>query len=322
MEIKVSVIVPTYKRANLLSKVIQALVAQRFPSAAYEIIVVIDGPDEGSENILLGFNRQNLRFFTLKQNQGPASARNIGWQNAKGELIAFTDDDCMPDPDWIAALWNDYESKGKPVVAYAGKIIVPIDERPTDYEVNTKHLEEAEFVTANCACARLALQITGGFDEDFRMAWREDSDLQFKLIRRGVPIIHLENAIVIHPVRKAPWGISIKEQKKSMFNVLLYKRHPELYREKIRPLFPWQYFIIVCAFILFLAGLVTGIKPVMYAGLTVWLLFTSLFIGKRLKETSRSVSHVSEMIVTSAVIPFLSVYWRIYGIVKYGSRFN
>lgn len=319
MEIKVSVVVPTYKRANLLSKVIEALVAQRFPAAAYEIIVVIDGQDEVSENIVLGFKKENLRFFTLKQNQGPASARNIGWQNAKGELIAFTDDDCVPNPDWVAALWQDYESKGKAVVAYAGKIIVPIDERPTDYEVNTKHLEDAEFVTANCACARLALQMTGGFDEDFRMAWREDSDLHFKLIRRGVPIIHLENAVVIHPVRKAPWGISIKEQKKSMFNALLYKRHPDLYREKIRPLFPWQYFIIVCAFIVFLAGLVTGMKAVMYAGLTVWLLFTSLFIGKRLKETSRSVSHVSEMVVTSLVIPFLSVYWRIYGILKYKS---
>ena len=71
------------------------------------------------------------------------------------------------------------------------------------------------------------------------MAWREDSDLEFRLLQQGIPIWRLQNALVIHPVRKASWGVSLKEQKKGMFNALLYKKYPGLYRKKIQPRPGW-----------------------------------------------------------------------------------
>lgn len=63
----------------------------------------------------------------------------------------------------------------------------------------------------------------GGFDERFRMAWREDSDLHFRSLERSYKLGHAPMAKVIHPVRPARWGISVHEQRKSMFNALLYK---------------------------------------------------------------------------------------------------
>ena len=65
----------------------------------------------------------------------------------------------------------------------------------------------------------------GGFDEDFTMTWREDSALQFDLVENKIPIVKVDGAIVIHPVRVASRGVCIKEKKRTMLNPLLYKKH-------------------------------------------------------------------------------------------------
>jgi len=145
------------------------------------------------------------------------------------------------------------------------------------------------------------------------MAWREDSDLEFKLLVNNIPIRHLPNAIVVHPVRRVPWGISIQEQKKGMYNALLYKKHPRLYRQKIQTTPPWNYYIMVLSVFLFLAGIITNSSSIAILSFGCWLVLLVGFIHKRLKHTSRSASHVTEMIVTSLLIPFVSVYWQLYG---------
>ena len=156
-----------------------------------------------------------------------------------------------------------------------------------------------------------------GFDERFSMAWREDSDLEFKLILQRIPIVHVPEALVIHPVREAPWGISIKEQRKGMFNALLYKKYPKLYRKKIQPSPPWNYYVIVLSVVTMLYAVSADNKIIFYGAFLCWLFLMVRFIVKRLSETSRSFRHVLEMIVTSLVIPFLSVYWQLYGAYRY-----
>ncbi|MEO7001913.1 MAG: glycosyltransferase family 2 protein [Ktedonobacterales bacterium] len=74
---------------------------------------------------------------------------------------------------------------------------------------NVAQLAHAEFVTANCFYRRDALAEVGGFDECFEVAWREDSDLNFRLLQLGVRLIHVDTAVVTHPVRPAQWGISL-----------------------------------------------------------------------------------------------------------------
>jgi glycosyltransferase involved in cell wall biosynthesis len=321
MDIKISVVIPTYKRPALLVKCVQALCEQTFDKHEYEIIVVSDGPDTETEKALKKCSQQlwpAIRYVPLPKKKGPAAARNLGWKQARAGFIAFTDDDCLPDPFWLSSLWQAWSRMDKPsMVAFAGKITVPLPSHPTDYERNTANLETAEFVTANCACTKQALIGVRGFDEAFRMAWREDSDLHFKLIQHDIPLHHVNEAIVIHPVRQAPWGVSIREQKKSMFNALLYKKYPHLYRKKIQPQPPWLYYGIVTAFLLSLAGLLLGSHDLATASLVVWSVLTTWFIFKRLLTTSRSLRHLLEMIVTSMVIPFLSVFWRLYGSWKY-----
>ncbi len=251
----------------------------------------------------------------MPQKKGPAAARNFGWRRANGVLIAFTDDDTLPDTDWLKNLWKAY--KGEKEIAFTGKIKVPLSHSPTDYEKNTAGLETAAFVTANCCCTKAALQKVEGFDERFSMAWREDSDLEFKLLLHKIPIVRVADALVVHPVRQAPWGISLKEQKKGMFNALLFKKHPGLYREKIQPGPLWNYYVMVGSFLLLLIGIVTKMQWLFLIACSCWLVLLVNFIGKRLKHTSKNFSHVMEMIVTSVCIPFISVYWQLYGAWRY-----
>lgn len=318
--LRISVVIPTYKRPNLLSRCIHAVLQQDFPREAFEIIVVSDGEDSATSDALdsIGFNKFPLiQYYSLPRKAGPAAARNLGSLLAQGELVVFTDDDCIPARNWLKAIWSAFEKEGLGKVAFSGNTVVPIQLHPTDYEKNISQLASAEFITANCACTKLALTSVGGFDERFRMAWREDSDLHFKLIQANIPIVKVADAIVTHPVRKAPWGISIKEERKGMFNALLYKKYPRLYKEKIQPNPPWHYYAISVFLILFISGLITDRSFPKYTGLIGWIAMTSWFTWKRLHATSHSLPHVTEMMFTSAVIPVLSLFWKFYGSWKF-----
>jgi glycosyltransferase involved in cell wall biosynthesis len=293
-----------------------ALQQQSLNKANFEVLVVSDGPDAQTGKIVRQFEKAgNFRYLSLPQKKGPAAARNLGWLSARASVIAFTDDDCLPDTLWLEKILN-IADPSQPM-AFTGRVVVPCGERPTDFELNTAGLETADFVTANCACTKLALIATGGFDERFSMAWREDSDLEFKLISNAIPIIRIVSAIVVHPVREAQWGVSVKEQKKTLFNALLYRKYPELYRRKIQAQPPYLYYLIISGFLAFIIGSFFNLPSLAAAGTWVWLLLTTYFIFKRLYRTSLSGKHVAEMIVTSFLIPFYSIYWQWYGAVKY-----
>lgn len=313
---KISVVIPTYQRPALLHRCLSALQQQDFNNDEFEVLVISDGPDPLTDNISMDFmDDKRFVFWEMSTRKGPAAARNFGWHKAKGTLIAFTDDDTIPDKQWLAGFWKEYHDEKE--IAFTGRTVVPLSADPTDYERNTAGLETAEFVTANCCCTRSALQRTGGFDERFSMAWREDSDLQFKLISCGIPISKVPGAVVVHPVREAAWGISIKEQRKGIFNALLYKKFPTLYRQKIQAAPLWNYYLIVLSVLVLLIALLSGMAWLAILSFVSWLFLLTAFVYKRLRNTSRSPAHVMEMIGTSLVIPFISVYWQLYGAWKY-----
>lgn len=101
----VSVVVPAYKRPELLRKAILALFAQDLPKEHYEIIVVDSSPDGANVAVLQELQPSapcSLRWFT-KIPEGPGPSRSLGVERARGEFIAFTDSDCQPTPAWLRA---------------------------------------------------------------------------------------------------------------------------------------------------------------------------------------------------------------------------
>src|SRR4051812_49763055 len=117
----VSVVVPTCGRPELLGRCLAALDAQTLPRDTFEVIVI---EDTGRE--------------------GPASARNRGWRRARAPIVAFTDDDCLPDAGWLAA--GVAAMRG--LDAACGRVVMPLPGVPSDYERDAQGLERAEFVTA------------------------------------------------------------------------------------------------------------------------------------------------------------------------------
>jgi glycosyltransferase involved in cell wall biosynthesis len=309
-----SVVVPTHRRLELLGRCLNALAAQTLTPAAYEIVVADDAADADTRRQVeefAGTAAPRVHYVPVIGTHGPAAARNAGWHQAAGRIIAFTDDDCVPDADWLAAGTAHFQDPD--VLAIAGKVRVPLPSCPTDYQLDAAGLERADFVTANCFCRRSALEQIGGFDERFQTAWREDSDLHFALLRLPGKVGKADEVAVVHPVRPARWGVSLGQQRKCLFDALLYKKHPDLYRRLIRPGVPWHYYACVSLLLAALTAAAAGAAPVALAGAAGWALMTARFCGRRLRQTSRAPRHVAEMAVTSILIPPLSVCWRLYG---------
>jgi GT2 family glycosyltransferase len=320
-------VVPTYRRNALLKRCLDALLKQNFDPTAYEIIVVDDAASEETRQLVeaIASERPALRYVPMLKHQGPAAARNAGWRTARGKIIAFTDDDTIPDPNWLAAgitaFADDPTYIGQPVHAVTGKIVVPLPRHPTDYEKNAAGLENAEFATANCFFRRDVLAAIDGFDEKFKMAFREDSDAYFTLLENGGRVMYCPQAIVTHPVRPAAWGVSLKQQAKSEYDALLYKKHPALYRRSIQPKTPWNYYGVIGALLAALAGWRLRRAWLTLGAMSVWVWLTGTFAARRLKETARAPSHLAEMIVTSILIPPVAVYWRLTGAIRHRVRF-
>jgi glycosyltransferase involved in cell wall biosynthesis len=311
-----SVVVPTYRRPGLLDRCLYALVAQEVDPSAYEVIVADDAASDATrrqvESRAAG-GQVAIRYVAVRNAHGPAAARNVGWRAARGEVIAFTDDDTVPDPGWLRA--------GLAALASAdagwGRVRVPLPEPPTDYECNEAGLETADFATANVFCRRAALTAVGGFDERFTAAWREDADLFFTLLEKGCRVVPVPEALVVHPVRPGRWGVSLGQQRKSQFNALLYKKHPALYRRHIQPGPPWHYYGAAGGLLAALAGVGGGLPALALGGAGLWLALTARFCARRLRGTSHAPAHVAEMAVTSALIPLLSVSWRLRGALRF-----
>jgi GT2 family glycosyltransferase len=288
MPLRVSVVVPTCGRPRLLARCLGALANQSLPRHDYEVIVVDDS----------------------KVRSGPAAARNRGWCQAKADIVAFTDDDTEPRFDWLQKGLEAFENGAD---AVAGRIVMPIPDPPTDYQRDAQGLERSEFVTANCFVRQRVLEALGGFDEGFRMPWREDSDLHFRLLRRGARLVRATSAVVVHPVRPAPWGVSVTQQRKVMFDALLFKKHRRLYRERIRAGGRWDYYLIVGSLIFGLAGFMPA--------LLLWWFLSASFCIQRLQGASKRPAHILEMLVTSLLIPPLAVFWRFAGALRYRVAF-
>jgi len=315
---QVSVVIATYERRELLLRCVDALLAQTLPAPRFEIVIVDDGSSRATrEHVMAALSARRrlrraptLRFLWLPANRGPAAARNHGILAARGAVIAFTDDDTLPRPDWLAAGLAAIRHGAD---AVAGAVEVPLPAVPTDYERDAAGLSNAGFVTANCFVRRDLLGTVGGFDERFRCAWREDTDLCFRLRASGAVVRASHAARVVHPVRPARWGVSLAQQRKVMFDALLYKKFPQGYRRYVRARPPWAYYAAVAAGLCALVNALAGLWPLAIASLAAWLGIGAAFASRRLAHTSHSPRHVAEMVVTSFLIPWVSVYWRTRG---------
>ena len=315
----VSVVMPTHRRDDTLLRCLEALAGQDYPRDRFEIVVVDDARSESVPRLVAAFAARNpsLSMRVLPgRGQGPATARNIGWRAARGRVIAFIDDDAYPaDAHWLARGLAPFADDR--VMGVSGSVHVPVDHPPTDFQRNVQGLERGEFVTCNAFYRRAALERVGGFDEAFTMPFREDSDLQYRVEDAGGVMVHAPDARVIHPAAPGRFAISLRLQRYSQFNALLYKKHPERFRRLLEPRPPLHYYGIIAAACTGMLAAITGRRTLAIASLTAWGVLEARFFGRRVRGTSRRPRHLLDLALTSLLIPWLSIYWRLRGALRY-----
>ena len=317
----ISVVLPTCGRMDLLDRCLDALTRQSLPGALYEVSVVDDDPNHNTLHLVAGWRARTLDrgprlvYLPNSNQHGPAAARNLGWRSARAPIIAFTDEDTVPTPGWLA----------QGLAGLTDKVDVLFGRLDTPAAARSGQLRQAAgegFSVANCFCRKTLLEQLMGFDERFEQAAHCEADLHFRLLALDARIVHAPEARVALPLQPLPWGASLARTRDVVFDALLYKKHPRLYRERIAAAPPWDDYLAVAALLAALGALLAGNSGLaLFAGLG-WLALTARLCRQRLRGVTHTASHVADVVVTSALIPPLAVFWRLLGAIRYRVRFS
>lgn len=192
----VSVVVPTRNRPALLRSLLAALDGQIYPHL--EIVVADDASGDETGQILRTWARDDRRSLRLEIPQGSYAARNAGWRAARGTIIAFTDDDCLPRPDWVSAL---VAALTEDAAGVQGRTVVE-GGRVTPFTHQIEHPNGGPpYRTCNIAYRRTILEAVGGFRP---WRWYADNVLGYQALQLG-PIPFAPRAVVAHPPRPREW---------------------------------------------------------------------------------------------------------------------
>lgn len=311
----VDVVVPTVGRPSLSG--LLWLLSRSLPAGS-SVLVVDDRPPQAPP-LDLGRARDRVRVVR-SDGRGPAAARNAGWRASSAPWIAFVDDDVDPPLDWVQGLIDDLATAPPEVAGVQGRIEVPlpVGRRPTDWERNVAGLDGATWITADMALRRAALEQVGGFDERFPRAYREDTDLALRLLDAGWRLT-LGERRVRHPVRRAPWWISVPLQRGNSDDVLLERLHGRGWRRRlgIAPGALSSYPATTGLGIAALAALATGRRRTAALAAAAWAVRTARFAWRRAAPGPRTAAELAAVAATSVAIPPVACYHRLRGSVTW-----
>jgi|CXWL01.1.fsa_nt_gi glycosyltransferase involved in cell wall biosynthesis len=206
-----SIIIPTYNRPGQLADCLAALAQLDYPPDRFEVLVVDDGGAVSPASVVDRFQKHLAIKLIRQANAGPGSARNTGAKNAKGQILAFTDDDCLPQPGWLRTLAMRFLSAPDSVIvgghvvnllvnnryAVASQLIVDVG-----HAYHNNDPEQARFFTANnLAIPADRFRELGGFDVTFGTTASEDRDICGRWLHRGYRMISASEAVVGHAHR-------------------------------------------------------------------------------------------------------------------------
>jgi glycosyltransferase involved in cell wall biosynthesis len=234
-----SVIIPTHNRLAMLRRTLDCLANQTYPADRYEVIVVDNGSEDGTEGYLARLSDQGKLRHIRQRPLGPAVAGNVGARAARGEVVAFISDDCLPEPGWLAGLAEIYASHGplSPVVAVGGAIKNCAQGhwlRSFYAMQGNRHrandAERPEYLdTANASFRRSVFLHLGGFDEAFHVPAAEDVDLGFRLTAAGHKLHTNADAVVWHVGRPSLPGMMLQSFGRGRGGAYLRMKYSERY---------------------------------------------------------------------------------------------
>ena len=223
-----SVIIPAYNSEKSLGKCLESVLSQ-CGAGKFEVIVVDDGSTDSTAEIVRKFRGVKL---LQQENAGPAAARNNGVRAAVGDIIVFTDDDCIAEKNWLKEMlapFKDTEVSGVQG-AYRtrqGELMARFSQLEIEYRY--KRLRRKKFIdfigSYSAAYRKKDFLGVGGFDTRFKIASGEDPDFSFRLSEKGKKLVFNPRAIVYHR-----HDVSLLKYLKTKFyrafwRVRLYRKH-------------------------------------------------------------------------------------------------
>lgn len=204
---KISVVIPTRNRTAALRRCLEALAESTLDPRYFEVIVVDDGSDPPL-TAAISEVRGKLALSVLRQeHRGPAAARNQGRARAAAPLLAFTDDDCRPSPDWLPAILRSVAEAPTAMVGGATWNAVRTSAFSEASQLLVQYLYEGYlqpsgqpnfFASNNVAVPAVALEEIGGFSERFPRAAGEDRELCRRWCNARLPMLFAPDATVMH----------------------------------------------------------------------------------------------------------------------------
>jgi len=212
----ISVIIPVYNDEERLQRCLSALSDQSYPAEMYEIVVIDNGSDVAPDRVVASYEGARLLY---EKKQGSYAARNCGINSSSGEILAFTDADCVPSSAWLehgVRCLRDAENVG--LVAGGVEIVARTPGCPTPYEYHDiltyldqqRAVEQGHYgATANLFTPRTVIRAVGLFNEELSSGG--DKEWGQRVHRHGYGLIYCEKAQVQHPARNSFRALLLKE---------------------------------------------------------------------------------------------------------------
>jgi GT2 family glycosyltransferase len=221
---RVSVVIATRDREQRLAMTLNALAHQTLPFDRYEVIVVRDENQPGP----LAEAPPGLQISFLSHAGDPRAAgakRDAGWRGGLGDLIAFTDDDCLPEPRWLEELLAVYDGAS---ILQGRTEVDPTEAHLLRGFARTQRVVGPSpwYETCNMAYPRSVLEAVDGFDPDFVLDG-EDTDLALRARKHGAGYLYVDSALVRHAVHPRGFLDALRDAAKWSSLPLVFVRHPE-----------------------------------------------------------------------------------------------
>ncbi|RXH58446.1 Glycosyl transferase, family 2 [Granulicella sibirica] len=224
-----SIIIPTFNGASRIGNCLTALLDQT-AGRDIEILVIDDGSKDETGDVVRRY--PTVRLIS-RANAGPAAARNLGAFEARGEILLFTDDDCIPMTGWLDAMLTPFESRE--VVGVKGTYCTRQRElaaRFVQVEYEDKYrlmadLPSIDFVdTYSAGFRRENFLEMNGYDTSFPVACAEDVELSYRMSARGWKMVFAPKAVVCHTHPDSFSRYLKKKYKFAFWRVLAVRKNP------------------------------------------------------------------------------------------------
>lgn len=310
LAIKYSVIIPAYNAEGTLDCCLKALMQQSMSGRSYEIIVVDDGSIDHTARVAAAYPA--VRYF-YQPNQGPAAARNRGAEAAVGDIILFTDADCIPDPEWMREMVSPFEQSNVAAVKgayktrqreWAARFAQLEFEDRFDLLASQPYIDMVD--TYSAAFRKDIFHRAGGFDVQFPVANNEDTDLSYRLAAAGHLMVFNPKAFVYHRHPDVFMTYFRTKFWRGYWRMVVYRRFPEkAFKDSYTPaVIKWQSLIIAPSIALLFISL---FLPILWwpalAGLALVMLLALPFARKTFQK-DKVIGLMSPLIVLLRSICF------------------